>query len=176
MGQYSNKTGDSLALLLEKYSGAVYSLVFRLVRNSEDAEELVQDVFMKVFRHMDSFRGDSSLSTWIYKIAYHAAISRTRRQKREYLPVDEAMIENMSEDSLSAFASGDGPVRYLEAALDMLTVADRGMVLLFYMEDKSIDDIATITGLSVANVKVRLHRIRKKLFVIITQMEENEDE
>ncbi|GHV51663.1 DNA-directed RNA polymerase sigma-70 factor [Bacteroidia bacterium] len=163
------------ACLVDRYSRKVHSLIFKLVRNREDTEELAQDVFMKVFKHIGSFKGDSSFSTWLYKIAYNTAISETRKKKWEYLAIEEAQIENVSEERIAETMGRSGEneqVKKLEMALVKLPPDERGLILLFYMEDKSIDDIAQITSLSSSNVKTRLHRIRKKLFVILNEMED----
>jgi RNA polymerase sigma-70 factor (ECF subfamily) len=173
------QAGDtaSFACLLNKYSRPIHSLIFRLVRNREDAEELAQDVFMKVFKHLESFKGDSSFATWIYKIAYNTAISETRRRKHEFLAIEESMIENVSEermaDAMGQWSESE-QTDHLEAALAALPPEERALVLFFYMEEKSVEETAHITGLSPSNVKTRLHRIRKKLFVLLTAMEHSE--
>lgn len=171
------QAGDtaSFACLLDKYSRPVHSLILRIVRNKEDAEELTQDVFMKVFKKIDSFKGDSSFSTWIYKIAYNTAISETRKKKNESLFIEDMMIYNVSEEDVANIlepANENEQLNRLEAALDRLPPDERAIILFFYMEDKSIEDIVTISGLSVSNVKTKLHRIRKKLFVILKEMED----
>jgi RNA polymerase sigma-70 factor (ECF subfamily) len=171
------QAGDaaSFACLLDKYSRPVHSLIFKLIRNKEDAEELAQDVFMKVFKHIGAFKGDSSFSTWIYKIAYHAAISEIRKKKHEFLAIDEAMIENVSEERMAdTFGSNDENewTARLDAALARLLPDEQAIILFFYMEEKSVEEIAAITGLSPSNVKTRLHRIRKKLFIMLNEKEE----
>ncbi|RHJ80006.1 RNA polymerase sigma factor [Parabacteroides sp. AM08-6] len=171
------QAGDTacFACLLDKYSRQVYSLIFKVVRNREDAEELAQDVFVKVYRYLSSFKGDSSFSTWIYRIAYNTAISETRKKKHEFLAIEDAIINNVSEEEVAeALGRSDTSVQMnkLDAALEQLPPEERAIILLFYIKEKTIDDIADITGLSSSNVKVKLHRIRKKLFVILKGMEE----
>ncbi|MDR1357436.1 MAG: sigma-70 family RNA polymerase sigma factor [Tannerellaceae bacterium] len=169
------QNGDvaGFACLLERYSGRVHSLIFRLTRNREDAEELAQDVFMKAFRGLDGFKGDSSFATWIYRIAYNAAISETRRRRVEFTAFDEALIESFPEESMTDLTGEEGAsLTALDAALARLQDVEQAIVLFFYMEDKSIEEISEITKLSVANVKVKLHRARKKLYILLTQKEE----
>ncbi|MDR2811274.1 MAG: RNA polymerase sigma factor [Tannerellaceae bacterium] len=167
------------ARLLDKYSRPVYALVFRLVRNREDAEELAQDVFVKAFRSLNTFKGESSFSTWIYKIAYHTAISETRKKKHEFLAIDEALIADVSEEKLAeTFGTNDEneQINRLEKALAKLSPDEQAIILFFYTEEKSVEEITAITGLSLSNVKTRLHRIRKKLFVLLNEIEEQENE
>lgn len=95
--------GDTgcFACLLDRYSRPVHSLIFKMVGNREDAEELAQDVFMKVFRNLSSFKADSSFSTWIYRIAYNTAISELRKKKQEFVAIEESQINNVSEEEVS---------------------------------------------------------------------------
>lgn len=171
------QAGDtaSFACLLDRYSRQVFSLIVKVVGNREDAEELAQDVFVKVYRNLSSFKGDSSFSTWIYRIAYNTAISETRRKKHEFLAIEESVINNVSEEEVAdALGRSDNSeqMNRLDAALAQLPPDERAIILLFYMKEKSIDEIADITGLTASNVKVKLHRIRKKLFVILKGMED----
>lgn len=171
------QSGDtaSFACLLDKYSNPVHSLVYRIVNNREDAEELTQDVFMKVFKSLSGFKGESSFSTWLYRIAYNTAISSVRKEKREFPAIEESLFDKATEADLDdLYRQEDAEERYrqLEKALEQLSPDERGIILLFYKSDKSIDEIAGITGLTATNVKTKLHRIRKKLYVILTKMKE----
>lgn len=171
------QAGDaaSFACLLDKYSRPVHSLILKVVRNREDAEELAQDVFMKVFKNLSSFKGDCSFSTWIYRIAYNTAISATRKKKHEFLAIEETVISNVSEEEVAEAlgrTDSSSQVERLDAALVLLPPDERAIILLFYMKEKTIEEVAAITGLTSSNVKVKLHRIRKKLFVVLKGMEE----
>jgi RNA polymerase sigma-70 factor (ECF subfamily) len=157
----------AFACLVYRYSRKVHQLILRLIGSREDAEELAQDVFMKVFRNLGSFKGECSFSTWIFRIAYNTAISAARKKRPLFTPVDEWVIECLPE----APEAGDDRIAYLRRAMEALAPGDAAIIMLFYMEDRSVDDIASITGLSTSNVKTRLHRIRKRLFVLITQNE-----
>jgi RNA polymerase sigma-70 factor (ECF subfamily) len=168
-------SGDTacFACILDRYSRQVFSLICKVVRNKEDAEELTQDVFIKVFRYLSSFKQESSFSTWLYRIAYNTAISETRKKKYEYPAIDEMLINTIQDDEFLTDDSS-GRIDLLENALRLLPPEERMMILLFYMQDKTIDEVAEITGLSATNVKTKLFRIRKKLFVIVKKMEKEE--
>ncbi|MGM9759378.1 MAG: RNA polymerase sigma factor [Parabacteroides sp.] len=175
------QAGDTrcFACLLDRYSRPVHALIYQIVHNREDAEELAQDVFVKTYEHLSRFKGDCSFSTWLYRIAYNAAISATRKAKHEWLAINETLMEQVSEADAEAFLEqpGDvGQVERLERVLACLPPEERTLVLLFYWQSKSIEEISSISGLSVANVKTRLHRIRKKIYVGIKTLEEQEDE
>ena len=137
-----------------------------MVRNREDAEELAQDVFMKVFKNLSSFKGECSFSTWIYRIAYNTAISETRKKKHEFLAIEESVINNVSEQEVAeALGRTDSSDQNTDARCSPRPIATRrtrAIILLFYMKEKTIDEVATITGLTASNIKVKLHRIRKE--------------
>lgn len=159
---------ECFACLVDRYGRAVFSLVVKIVGNREDAEELCQDVFVKAFRSLASFKGKSSFSTWIYRIAYNTAVSRTRYRKQEFLSIEEDQLVNVSEEDVAEVFGRSGNEEMLvrlEAAMEKLTHEERALLLLFYMQEKTVEDVAVISELSVSNVKTRLHRIRKKLFV-----------
>ncbi|MDR2534369.1 MAG: sigma-70 family RNA polymerase sigma factor [Tannerellaceae bacterium] len=165
------------ACIVDRYGRKIYSLISKIVRTAEDAEELSQDVFMKAFRNLQSFKGESSFSTWLYRIAYNTAISEIRKKKWEYLAIEEAQIENVSEEEIAkamGLTDQNEQIKRLELAIEKLQPDDKALILLFYMEDKSIEEIGQISALSQSNVKTRLHRIRKKLFVILNEMEESD--
>lgn len=166
---------ESFAPLINKYGPQIHSLILRIVGNREDAEELAQDTFMKTFRHLSSFKGDCSFSTWIYRIAYNTAISHTRKRKQELLAIEETLLSNLSEEEVSeamGHTDSSQQVQRLERAIRLLPPDERAIILLFYQKEKTIDEVTHITGLTVSNIKTKLHRIRKKLFVLIKSMEE----
>ena len=167
---------DCFAHLLKRYGKQVFSLIVKIVDNREDSEELAQDVFVKAYTSLSSFRGDSSFSTWIYRIAYNIAISATRKKMGNFVSVDEGVIADMSdEESDDVFAVesvNDARITYLNSALELLPPDERAMIMLFYKDNRSMEDIAYITGLTETNVKTKIFRIRKKLFVLIKAMEE----
>ena len=165
------------APLLERYSKQVFSLIIKIVGNVEDAEELTQDVFVKAYGSISSFRGDSSFSTWIYRIAYNIAISATRKKTISFIPVDENVVSDLPDEYDDVFFENDESdtrIDSLNCALEQLLPEERAMILLFYKDNKSMDDIAFITKLTETNVKTKIFRIRKKLFVLIKAMEKKE--
>ena len=156
--------------IVEHYSKPVFLLICRIVRNQEDAEELTQDVFLKIYRTLKDFQGNSLFSTWLYRIAYNIAISYTRKKKQEFLYIEEQTIQNIPDKDVDeAFentVTGDH-LQALHKAIDQLSPEERGIITLFYMEEKTIEAIAEVTGLSSSNVKVKLHRTRKKLYLLL---------
>lgn len=158
---------------LDKYSQQVFVLIVRMVDNREDAEELTQDTFLKAFEHLSAFKAESSFSTWIYRIAYNTAISATRKRKQELSIVDDAQLTNLSDSQVDSALNDESEeqIKKLNRAIDRLTADERALITLFYHEEKPLSEVAVILGLTESNAKVKLHRIRKKLYVLIMQEE-----
>jgi len=164
--------GDTnrFSFLLNRYSGTIYSLIARIIPSKEDAEELTQDTFLKAFKKLDTFKGDCSFSTWLFRIAYNTAISATRKARVEFPTIDETMLDRVSDNAAETMFDEDENeelLQKLEAALAQLNVEEKTLITLYYTEDRSVAEIASIIDLSVDNVKIKLYRIRKKLYVLI---------
>ena len=158
---------------LDTYGQAVYTLIVRMVYSEEDAEELTQDVFLKAFEHLDSFYGESSFSTWVYRIAYNTAVSYLRKKKSVETVIDEAFWNTVSETEVDEALDDDSEerVEQLQQALTQLSADERALVTLFYEEERPVQEVAEVLGLSVSNVKVKLHRVRKKLYILMQKEE-----
>lgn len=174
---YINKVLDGhteyFARLVDRYSHRMYVLIVKIVRNREEAEEVTQDVFLKTFRTLHRFKGECRFSTWLYRIAYTTAISATRKKRNEFMYLEDLAIDNVADSQVDeAFGRDDSAplLEKLEKGLALLSPDERGLISLFYTENHSVEEIAAVTGLSESNVKVKLHRIRKKLYLIINDM------
>ena len=124
------------------------------------ADDIAQDAFMKAFLAIDSFREDSSLSTWVFRIGFNCFVDRMRKEGKVVLesitPADHDIPSDTAADDCFRYEA-------LYSAIDALSDNEKAVVLLFYKEDMPVKDIATITGLSESNVKVALSRGRKHL-------------
>lgn len=158
---------------LDKYGQQVFILIVRIVENQEDAEELTQDTFLKAFEHLSSFKAESSFSTWIYRIAYNTAISATRKKKQDLFVMDDTILTNISDQQIDDALNDEDEERIekLNKAIKKLDAEERALISLFYHEEKPVNEIALILGLTESNAKVKLHRIRKKLYILITEAE-----
>ena len=165
------------AQVMEHYSQAVFALVVRIVGSTEDAEEVTQDIFIKAFEQLAFFRGRSQFSTWLYRIAYNAAISHARRRRQKSIEIDERRLSKIDDTALEQMEQGstERKIEQLQRAITKLDVEERALITLFYYEEKPITECAVILGYSEANVKVRLHRIRKKLYILLTQYDDERE-
>jgi RNA polymerase sigma-70 factor (ECF subfamily) len=95
--------GDSsaYAAIVDKHKEMVFTIAVKIVRNQQDAEEVAQDVFVKAFHALATFKGDAKFSTWLYRIAYNTAISATRRKKPDFTVIDDKMIDNYTTDEVT---------------------------------------------------------------------------
>ncbi len=161
---------NAYAVLVDRYKNMVLTLALRLVRNREEAEEIAQDAFVKAFRSLPGFRGKSKFSTWLYRIVYNTAISSLRKKETERVQaVGDDLPDTEPAESRSMYASltGEERKKFIDKALETLSEEERFLVIMHYYEDSELDELAEITGLTKTNVKVRLHRTRKKMMAYL---------
>jgi RNA polymerase sigma-70 factor (ECF subfamily) len=161
------------ASLVEKHKNLVFSIAMKILNNREDAEEIAQDTFLKAFNSLKSFEKKSKFSTWLYRIAYNGAISRKRKKKIDVVEIDDQIMFNYSADEISTNVyqmNESEQMQLIDKALLKLPEDDNLLITLFYRSEHSIEDISYITGLTQTNVKVKLHRIRKKLYEEIQEL------
>ncbi len=162
-----NGDTNAYAILVNKHKDMVFTIANRIIRNREDAEEIAQDAFMKAFEHLKNFKKKAKFSTWIYRITYNAAISRIRKNNPETISMDDTTVDNFSidENNLEILDKPeDEQKRLIKIVLNHLNEQDHLIITLFYLKEKSVEDISDITNLSKSNIKVKLHRIRNKIY------------
>lgn len=150
---------EAFGIVVRRYSEPIYHLVLGIVRDRERAEEVTQESFVSAYEHLDRFRGASSLPTWLYRIAYNRAVDSCRR--RRFLPLGPAHELLPAEEE--APRCGEEERVALRRALGRLSPTERALIALRYEEERPVAEVAEITGLTVANVKVKLHRTRALL-------------
>ena len=168
-----NGKTEQYEYFLDRYGQQVFVLVDRIVSCQEDAEELTQDVFLKAFQQLSSFKAESSFSTWIYRIATNLAISAVRKKRNDVLRLDDSVFANLSDTQVDEALEDDSEeqMERLQQAMNQLEADERAMITLYYLEEKPLAEVAFILGLTEGNAKVKLHRIRKKLYVLIKNQE-----
>ena len=166
---------SSFTYLVEKYKDMVYTVVFRILRQNEDAEEIAQDSFIKAYNNLHAFEGKSKFSTWLYTIAYRNAISKTKLKKVETVSED-FLLEKFDDSDFQQLEElhEEEQKLFVKEAISSLPEIDSAIVTLFYMDDCSIQEIAEITTLSESNVKVKLFRSRKELKVKLESLLQHE--
>jgi len=166
--------GDQTAFreLVARYESKVYHLALKMLRDEQDAEDALQETFINVYRHLDSFRGDAEFSTWVYRIATNASLMKIRA-RRPVDSLDESRDDSDNDSSPRDLADWsftpedallNGETRTeMDKALGALPETLRSVFVLRDIEGLSVQETATALDLSVPNVKTRLHRARLAL-------------
>jgi RNA polymerase sigma factor (sigma-70 family) len=171
--------GDSnaYAVLVDRYKSMVFSLALKMVKHREEAEEVAQDIFIKIFKSIDKFKGDSKFSTWVYKVAYNTCLDRIKKNNREKntIPIDD-FSENQIKTMETVLDAIDERERNktIQDCIQLLPNEDGFLLILYYFEEQSIDEISKIMDCTANNVKVKLFRSRKKLASILEKRLEPE--
>ncbi len=172
------KDESALRELLRRHERSVYSLLYRMLSNHEDAEEGLAEVFVKVWRSAGTFKGKAKFTTWLYRIAGNTArdVLRSRKARPE-VPVDD---EILVATDLAGIATADpeksaiiaDELNRINLAMARLSDDDRLLVTLYHIQELSFEEMAEITGINRSNLKVRLFRARKKLRAHLENMEQ----
>lgn len=157
-------------MLVRTYQQRVYWHVRKMVIDHDDADDLTQEVFIKIHRHIDTFREDSQLFTWIYRIATNECLTFLDKKKRRFfLPIGDVEGElNLKLDS-SSHVTGDEIQRKLQKALLKLPDKQRVVFNMKYFEDLSYEQMSEVTGTSVGALKASYHHATKKIEEYLTQ-------
>ena len=158
---------SAFAVLVEEYQNYVFTLVLRFTENREDAEEIAQDVFVKAYRSLADFRGDSKFSTWLFTITRTTCLSFLRKKNLDTLSLDNERMGLQVENKESGFNANlvEQKSRHamLNRAISMLSPDDSQVLNLFYKGEQTLDEIGKIMRLDANTVKVKLHRARQRL-------------
>ncbi len=162
--------------LIRRYERPVFSLVFRMVRDRELAEDLAQDTFIKVLQHIDRYRPEFKFSSWLFKIANNVAIDHLRRRQLDTISMDGSphavTSDAVQATSFDVSAHDESALERLEAkelgsaiedAIAQLRPEYRACILLRHVEDKSYEEIAATLDLPLGTVKTYIHRARHEL-------------
>jgi RNA polymerase sigma factor (sigma-70 family) len=151
-------------LLVRAYQQKVYWHVRKMVIDHDDADDITQEVFIKIYKHINTFREDSQLFTWIYRIATNECLSFLQRKKRRFfLPIGDVEAELTSKLDSSPYLSGDEIQMRLQKALLKLPDKQRIVFNMKYFEDLTYEDISEITNTSVGALKASYHHAVKKI-------------
>jgi len=167
--------------LVEAYEGRVFRLVLRMLGRRDEAEDMAQEVFVQVFKAIGQFRGDSKLSTWLYRIAVNLCKNRMKYLARRYADAQaelEPIIERteLGEARVATYASVARPDQMVEGyqveqivhrCIELLEPDFREVLVLRDVEDLTYEEIGEITGLAEGTVKSRIHRARAMLKVSV---------
>lgn len=161
---------EAFSYFVDTYQHLAFTIAVRIVQNREDAEDIVQEAFIKCFHKLSSFKGDSKFSTWLYRIVYHSALDAVRGQKRS---LDTQVMEAQDFYGISDITSvldqlmEQDSNTIIKAAIQTLSPQQQTIITLYYYENQSLKEIAEIITLSLSAVKVNLFRARKNLYLLL---------
>ena len=166
--------GDSAAYgaLVTKYSNMVFTLAYNIILNREDAEEVAQDVFLKAFNAVSSFKNQSTFSTWLYRIVVNVALNKKKLKKFITADINEEITteEDYNIYSLLEQYESRDQKKFLQLAMSTLREDERICITMFYLNELSVSEIHELTEISIANIKVLLHRGRKHLYAQLNNL------
>ena len=150
--------------IVKTYSERLYWHVRRFVLSHEDTDDLLQDIFLKIWTALPSFRGEAQLYTWVYRIATNETLNFLRRQKvraaLQFRRIDDVMEERIDTDP---YFNGSAAERALSKAIARLPEKQRSVFIMRYYEDMSYEEIAAVTGTSVGALKASFHIAQEKV-------------
>lgn len=153
------------SLLINRYKDRAFSLLRRLLKNEMDAEEALQDSFLKAYNGLKEFRHDAQFSTWFYRIVYNTGLtiiaSKKRQVELEMASIDEDFELGNYDNEI--YSTTENVNQYVLKMVDKLPVRNALVIILFYLDGLSMSEISQVMGISLVNVKVLLHRSRNAL-------------
>ena len=155
------------AILVDRYQYFVFTTALRYTNSREDAEEIAQDVFVKAYKSLSMFRGDSRFSTWLYTIVTNSSLSFLRKKKVSSFSLDHKEIYDLADNKASGLSANQveqkSKLAMVNKAIGMLSSDDAKLITLFYKGEQTLDELAKLMNLDANTIKVRLHRARGRL-------------
>jgi RNA polymerase sigma-70 factor (ECF subfamily) len=161
---------SKFSYFIEKYKDMAFSIAFRIINNREDAEEIVQDSFLRAYKSLNKFRFDSKFSTWFYRIVVNNSLSKLKREKKDTTYVDLDKIHDSIIEKVGSVYKGLARAdqkKYINYALGEMCTEDSLLLTLYYLNENSIEEIAEITDIPQKNLKMKILRARKKMYIIL---------
>lgn len=155
---------EAFAELIAEFSEPLYWQIRRLVKNHEDADDLLQNTFMKAWMNLDYFRGDAKLSTWLHKIALNEALTHIDKEKRR---AAESLDDSVHQVEADEWIDGDEAAAALRRAVESLPAKQQLVFNMKYFDEMKYEEIAEITGTSVGALKASYHLAVKKIEQIL---------
>ena len=153
------------SIIVNRYKNKAFSMLKRMLKNEFEAEEVLQDCFLKAYNSINSFKGEAKFSTWFYRIVYNSALTRLSSQKRK-TEAEMTSVEdhfNLESEYRSDEIERKDINQLIHNTISKLPERYSAIITMFYLNEMSIEEISEVTGMSISNVKVMLHRSRNSL-------------
>ena len=159
------------SIIVDRYKNKAFSLLKRMLKNEQDAEETLQDCFLKAYNSLNSFKGEAKFSTWFYRIVYNTALTKLASTKRkienEMSSVDEHF--DLKSDYDYNVSERKDMSKFINELVNKLPKKHSAIISLFYLDEMSCEEISKVLDISISNVKVMLHRSRNALRDLIVE-------
>ena len=167
-------SGDQSAYegLMKRYHHGIYVMIYQMIKNREETEDLVQETFMKAFNALRFYNAQFAFSTWLYKIAYNNCIDAIRKRKLKTLPLDRPIQHSDGESAQDIRDDSTSPDKdylyaekrqHIQEAIDGLPAIYREVIRLRHQEERSYEEISEMLKLPIGTVKARIFRAREEL-------------
>ena len=167
--EFQQRPEQAFRMLMAGFRDRVFTLCLRVVPGPAEAEDLAQEAFLRIWRGLATFRGESSLSTWIYHIVWNVCASHLDRKGRG-LDTSPYREEDGDDDEIHYSIAVDDEAfkrledqQYIATLFEKLTPSHRMVLTLFYLEEQSYDEIASVTGWPMGTVKATIHRAKERM-------------
>jgi RNA polymerase sigma factor (sigma-70 family) len=173
-------TGNSNAytVLVNRYKQRAFTLAYNILLNREEAEEVAQDAFVKAFTALKNFKKQAAFGTWLYRIVINTALNKKKPKKFFIVDITAAITDDDGADFYSLVQQYENKdlKKFIQLAMQNLKDDERICITLFYLNELQVNEIHELTGITVANIKVILHRGRKHLYEALKGLLKKETE
>ncbi|OGU69983.1 MAG: hypothetical protein A2W30_07395 [Ignavibacteria bacterium RBG_16_36_9] len=153
------------SIIINRYKNKAFSMLKRMLKNEFDADEVLQDCFLKAYNSLGSFKGEAKFSTWFYRIVYNSALTKLSSQKRKIEAEMSSVEDNF--DLESEYNADDIEKKdlqeFVQDIINKLPERYSAIITMFYLNEMSIEEISEVMQITVSNVKVMLHRSRNSM-------------
>ncbi len=160
-----NGNHSDYSIIVDRYKNKAFSLIKRMLRNEQDAEEVLQDCFVKAYNSLNSFKGEAKFSTWFYRIVYNTTLTRLSSKKRitenQMSSIEDTF--NLESDYDFRIPETNNMSEFVHDLVNQLPDKHASIINLFYLDEMSCEEISKVMNISVSNVKVMLYRARTAL-------------
>ncbi|WP_029281340.1 RNA polymerase sigma factor [Pedobacter sp. R20-19] len=164
---------ELFGVLIKKYQKLVFTVAYRIIKDEDESKDVSQDVFIKAFQNLKKFNGDAKFSTWISTIAFRQSFDYLKKKQKRSSSLDNWNNSDYDINSDSLIEIKERKI-FIQKAIDLLKPEDSIIVTLYYLEEKSLNEISEITGITINNLKARLFKSRKMLKDIFKRVDKTE--
>ncbi|MDE5807886.1 MAG: sigma-70 family RNA polymerase sigma factor, partial [Muribaculaceae bacterium] len=158
-GRVAESREKRFASIIQEYGSVISGICFSYATNADDLQDLRQDIMINIWKGLESFRGESAISTWIYRVALNTCVSTVRKRSKALSTVP---IEKVAERETETDEDMNERIELLHSLISTLSPIDKGVITM-WLDERSYEEIAEVIGISRNNVAIRINRIKQKL-------------